>query len=267
MSHCTRWMTVASIATAVLSASPALAKDDGAKGASSASANFGRFYLGTELGVSLLPSIKIKDHVATPLEDFGNAGVKADVDAGVAWNVEVGYAITDWFAMEFETGYYRNGFGGFDGGAFTSTFGDFPIAGGDGSISQIPLFLNAKFSIPLVERAVGADGGAVKLDLTAGLGAVSVSADIDGISAVGAHVSGVTAAIDGGSWEFGGQVGIGVSWEITSNVELGLGYRFMMVDGANLGPADFSSTFVGLSDVETESILTNAIQATLSIRF
>lgn len=254
----------AAVAAAGLSTQSVHAQDGQEAGGSSSGS--GRFTLGTELGVSFLPSIKIKDYVPGPGQ-FGIEGVEAAVDAGVAWNVDVGYRINDWFGVEVESGYYRNGFGGFEGGAFTSGAGSTPIEGGDGSFTQIPLFLNAKFSVPLLERTAGSNGGTIRLDLTAGLGAVHVAADIDGIAAAGLPAAG-TAAVDGGSWGFGGQFGVGVTWEVRSNVEIGLGYRLMVVEGANFGTAAFSDpTLAGVAPVETETVFTNAIQATLSIRF
>lgn len=266
MSKRTFLLAAASVAAAGLSTQPVHGQDGQEAGGSSPS-DLGRFTLGTELGVSFLPSIKVKDYEPGAGE-IGIAGVEAAVDAGVAWNVDVGYRINDWFGVEIESGYYRNGFGGFEGGEFfIDGVGATPIAGGDGSFTQIPLFLNAKFRLPLLERPAGADGGAIRLDLTAGLGAVHVSADIDGITAVGLPGAG-TAAVDGGSWGFGGQFGVGVTWEVRSNVEIGLGYRLMVVEGANFGTALFSDpALVGVAPVETETVFTNAIQATLSIRF
>lgn len=232
-------------------------------------ADFGAFYVSTDLGVSLISSVDIEDY-APQADEFGITGVTADVDAGVAWNIGLGYAINEWFSVEVESGYYQNGFGGFESGEFIGTFagatGTTPVIGGDGDFSQVPVFVNARASLPIVKRAAGAEGGGLDLDFTIGAGVVNVAADIDSIAAL--DFPGVTASIDGDSWEFGGQLGVGLTWELTSRIEFGVGYRCMIVGGANFGKASFDTPLLtGVSDVKSEGILTHAVQATFSIRF
>jgi len=225
-------------------------------------------YIGTDIGVAFLSSVKIKDYAPTPGSlEFGVAGVKADTSAGLAWNINVGYRFSDMFAVELESGYYRNGFDGFSAGEFTTDLGiSAAIEGGDGDFTQIPVLVNAMFDIPLTKPETPGAAGGLSLKLGAGVGIINVSADIDSISAAG--VPGVTATVDGDSWEFGGQAKIGLSWQLTHAVELGVEYRLMAVGGASFGTASFSDPLlVGIAEVESESVLTHAVQARLSFEF
>jgi len=255
------WMAPAALAGVVLSASPALASDAAKK------ADFGGFYVGTDIGVSLVPSVKIKDYTPADPSVIGISGVEAQTSAGVAWNFDVGFKLTEAFSIELEGGYYRNAFDGFSSGEFVvAGLGATDVIGGSGNFQQIPIFLNGKFELPLTTANAGSDGGALKLELMAGVGAVNVGANITDIAANG--IPGVTATVDGNSWEFGGQLGVGLAWELNSRVNLGVGYRFMMVNSANFGTATFSDpALVGIADVQSESVFTHAIQATLSIEF
>ncbi len=251
------------LAGAALSLAPAAMADDAAQGGF-----FSKMYVDTDLGVSFLPSVSVKDTVLSPAVDFGTRGVEADIDAGVAWTIALGFEVTEDFSLEFQTGLMRNNFGGFSAGEWVA-FGvadSLPIGGGDGDFTQIPLFVNAKYDIALTERAAGSDGGAIKLELGGGLGIVNVGADIDGIEAVG--LDGVTAAIDGSSWQFGGQVMVGLAWELSSTVDFGVRYRFVAVSGADFGAAQFDTPLLtGVGSVETDSVFSHSISAMLSIEF
>jgi opacity protein-like surface antigen len=122
------------------------------------------------------------------------------------------------------------------------------------------------FDIPLTKPETPGAAGGLSLKLGAGVGIVNVSADIDSISAAG--VPGVTATVDGDSWELGGQAKIGLSWQLTHAIELGVEYRLMAVGGASFGTASFSDPLlVGIAEVESESVLTHAVQARLSFEF
>lgn len=242
--------------------------DDTVAAAGGSSGGASGFYLGTDIGASFLSAVKIKDYTPAPgSTDFGIAGVKADSSAGVAWNIDVGYRFNDTIAVELETGFYRNGFDGFTEGEFTTAFGlSTPIEGGDGDFTQIPVMVNAVFDIPLVKPETPATAGGLSLKLGGGIGLVNVAADIDSIAAAG--VPGVSAMVNGDSWEFGGQVKIGLAWQLTHAIELGLEYRLMAVGGANFGTATFSDPIlVGIADVESNRVLTQAVQARISFEF
>lgn len=264
-----RGAVAAVIAAAALNGGTAAADDTAASAGGTVGGEAGSgFYVGTDIGVAFLSSVKIKDYAPTPGSlEFGIEGVKADSSAGLAWNLNVGYRFNESFAVELESGYYRNGFDGFSAGEFTTAFGlSTGIEGGDGDFTQIPVLLNAVFELPLMKPETPGAAGGLSLKLGAGLGVINVAADIDAITAVG--VPGISAAVDGNSWELGGQVKIGLAWQLTHAIELGLEYRLMAVGGANFGTANFSDPLlVGTADVESSSVLTHAIQARISFEF
>jgi opacity protein-like surface antigen len=223
-------------------------------------------YLSFDIGATFISSIDILPFTPSDPLAFGNSLISVDTENGLGLNIALGFELTESFALEFETGYYQNDFGGFTSGQFTSGFGATDVVGGSGDFHQIPLFVNGSFDIPLRERAAGADAGAVTLDLMLGLGIVNVGAEITDIQAAG--VPGVSAAIDGNSWEFGGQIGIGLGWEISSGVNIGVGYRLMAVSGADFGTATFSDpSLVGIDNVEADNFVTHSVQANLSYEF
>lgn len=227
-----------------------------------------RFYVATDIGVSILSDVKIKDYTPTPGSfEFGVSDVEADADAGVAWNIDFGFKFNDMISIELESGFYSNSFGGFSSGEFTTDVGlSTLIVGGDGNFTQIPVFVNCAFDIPLVKPETPASAGGLSLKVGGGIGAVNVAADIDSIGA--ADLPGVFATVDGNSWEFGGQFKVGLAWQLTHSIELGIEYRLMAVSGANFGPASFSDPIlVGIADVETETVLTQAVQARIAFEF
>jgi opacity protein-like surface antigen len=223
-------------------------------------------YVSFDVGATFISSIDILPFTPSDPTSFGNSLISADVENGIGLNIALGFELTESFALEFETGYYSNDFGGFTSGQFTSIFGTTDVVGGSGDFHQIPLFINGSFDIPLRERAAGADAGEVTLDLMFGLGVVNVGADITDIQAAG--IPGISAGIDGNSWEFGGQLGVGLAWEISSGVSIGLGYRLMAVSGADFGIATFSDpSLVGIDNVEADNFLTHSVQANFSYEF
>ena len=80
------------LAGAALSLAPAAMADDAAQGGF-----FSKMYVDTDLGVSFLPSVSVKDTVLSPAVDFGTRGVEADIDAGVAWTIALGFEVTEDF--------------------------------------------------------------------------------------------------------------------------------------------------------------------------
>lgn len=253
-------MASAACAVAALCVSPALA-DDAAK-----RADLGDYYFGLDLGVGFMPSVSIKDRESIPGLTVGISGVEADVDPGVAGHLSMGFKMSDSLAVELELGYYRNGFGGFSGGEWTlAGVGSAPITGGDGNFTQIPLFVNGRWDIPIGKEGAAA-AKPMHLELMAGAGVVNVGADISGVGADG--FPGLTAAIDGSSWEIGAQLGVGLGWDLSDTTRLGVSYRMMFVSGASFGYPDFSDpALVAFDTVESDSVMTHAVQASLSIEF
>lgn len=222
-------------------------------------------YLATDVGVSLLPNIRLKDIAAGPaIADIGISGVEIDADTGVAWTISLGAKITENFGLEVQSGYVYNDLGSVAAGSFTRVGASAPAIGGSGDVSQVPILFNALFDIPLVEKDSGV--GELKLQLGGGVGLVYVDASISGIEAAG--IPSDQVSVDGDDWTFGFQGTVAIRWSITSNIDIGVRYRFMGTTEANLGKASFNTPLlVGPDDVKAEAVYTNAIQASLEIRF
>ena len=238
--------------------------------------------LGVDAGVSYIPQLRIKDVVpsggagglphekraAVGIGSFGSEDVSVDLDAGYALNLKLGMQLNDMAAIELEAGYAHNDFAGFNSGEWTLPGVQVGVLGGSGDLTQYPIFLNARLELPLATHGSGAAAGDMKLRLGAGIGLVGVDGHLSNIGFDDPLLSGLTATVDGGSWEPGAQFMAGLAWELAPRVELGIGYRLMVVSGANLGKATFSDpTVLGLADIETEAIVTHAVQATLSFEF
>lgn len=251
-----------------------------------AAAGWEDLYVGADIGVSMVPQLRLDDltgndagggvkalAAAETTSAVGGSGfawqnVSADLDAGVALNLKLGMKLDDRTSVEIEAGYARNDFSGFESGFWTLPSGNAALTGGSGELTQFPVFVNARFELPLSKRAEGSALGDMKLSLGAGIGIVSVDGSLSNIGFDDPSLSGVTASVDGSSWEPGAQFMAGLAWEIAPNIELGLGYRLMVVGGAELGRATFSDpAFTSTTELETGSITTHAVQATLSFEF
>jgi opacity protein-like surface antigen len=228
-----------------------------------ASASAMEFYFATDVGVSLLPNIRIKDITPTATS-FGLSDVDIETDPGLAWTASFGAKLTEMIGLEVQSGYVYNSLGSIGGGEFTSSLGNAAAQGGDGELQQVPILCNVLFDIPLTKKESGV--GELKLQVGGGVGVVYVDSSFSGVTAAG--IPGVEASIDGDDWTFGYQGTVALRWGLTPNMDLGIRYRFMGTTEANFGPASFNTPLlVGVADVKAEAVFTNAIQASLEIRF
>jgi opacity protein-like surface antigen len=221
-----------------------------------------RLYVGTDIGVSILPDVKTRAIAVTP-GSFGLSSLDIDMDAGVDWSIELGLRLSEQWSVEIQSGYVYNRIRGVGSGDFTSAFPPEPVAGGEGHFGQVPILVNGLWEIPLLDREPGL--GSLKLQLGGGIGTVYVhgalSADGTG------SLAGLEMSADGGDWTFGYQGTAALLWNIAPNVEIGIRYRFMGTTAADLGPISEGSGVLAAGNLETEAIYTNAIQASLAIRF
>src|SRR5436190_15645047 len=120
----------------------------------SAHAQSDRVYVGANAGGVLTDSTRVK-------EFFGpvSAGTKVRLDPGVRVGFVGGYKLTDWFAVEGETGVTANRISSIRGGDID----------GDASLANIPFLLNARLQLPRHGRCPvtpyigGGVGGAASL--------------------------------------------------------------------------------------------------------
>jgi opacity protein-like surface antigen len=218
-------------------------------------------YVGTDVGVSILPDVKTRPIAASP-GTIGLSGLEIDMDAGVDWSIEVGLRLSEQWSVGVQSGYVYNRIRGIGAGTFTSIAPD-PVTGGEGHFGQVPILVNGLFEIPLA--AADSSLGALRLQLGAGLGAVHVDGSVtaDG----GGAVVGLEMNADGGDWTFAYQGTAALLWAIDPNVDVGIRYRFMGTTAADLGPISESSGVLAPGNLETNAVFTHAIQASLVIRF
>lgn len=220
-------------------------------------------YLASDVGVSLLPNIRIQDIPAVP-GGFGNSGIEVSADPGVAFSFAVGAKVTEQIGIEIQSGYVYNNLGPIDGGVFTSALGSTPAQNGDGWIQQVPVLFNVLFDAPIIKKESGL--GELTLQVGGGIGLVYVDGYLNGVTA--AAIPGASATVSGNDWTFGFQGTLALRWGITENIDLGVRYRFMGTTEANFGPSTFNTPLiVSTADVVAEAVYTNAIQASLEIRF
>ncbi len=233
-----------------------------------------RVYIGTSLGAAFLPKLKISDEFATEAA-YGLTDVGLETDVGAAFTIALGIHATENFSLEVQTGLTWVGFGGASGEvsylpqpadpipAFDAT-----LSGGTGSFLQVPVMANATWRIPLTKRAPGTDDTSIGLILGGGFGAVNTGADISGIDVAlpGGSVSDAVS-INGNGWSWAAQARVGLDIALSSRVSLGLEYRLIGLNEADLGSADFSVDLDRFSDITIETFIEQTISATLEFRF
>ncbi len=235
-----------------------------------------RVYIGTSLGAAFLPKLKISDEFETEAA-YGLSDVGLDTDIGAAFTIALGIHATENFSLEVQTGLTWVGFGGASGelsflqrtgGPPTPSF-DATLSGGSGSFLQVPVMANATWRIPLTKRAPGTDDTSIGLILGGGFGAINTGADISDISVApttGA-VPDYTMSINGNGWSWAAQARVGLDIALSSRVSLGLEYRLIGLNEADLGSADFSEDLDRFSDITIETFIEQTISATLEFRF
>lgn len=227
-------------------------------------------YIRTDVGASLVPDIGLKNLPAIP-GGFGISNLDVSVDTGVAWTIEAGLKLTDYLAVEVQTGYVRNSIDSVSGGQFVAPpFDPIPIIGGSGRFEQVPILANVLFHVPLIEEESGL--GAMRLELGGGIGAIQVSGRMTAEAGPDptAALEGLTMSFDGSDWVFGYQGTVALLWDLSPNVDIGIRYRFMGTTDVNFGAISYNvdpTGFLPTGDMETDHIFTNAIQASLGIRF
>src|SRR5690348_13278642 len=101
--------------------------------AAQAQAQDSRFYVGADAGGALTSDTRVK-------EFFGpvNPGTKVSLDPGVRVGFKGGYRLTDWFAVEGETGVIANNIKSISGASID----------GNATLANVPFLLNARIEIP-----------------------------------------------------------------------------------------------------------------------
>ena len=162
--------------------------------------------------VTLFGGASFPDHVNT---DFSNGGVlpggavSLDLDTGFVIGGVVGRRINDVFRVEGELSYarYKASSYEYEGVSLDAT----------GNLSATYLLANVWADV--------AHLGDAKLYVGGGIGAAYVTADTT--------FNGGPYGYGHGGWGLAGQVGAGVTYAVTQNVDLDFGYRFKAVSGVD----------------------------------
>jgi opacity protein-like surface antigen len=140
------------------------------------------------------------------LDDASAFGVDLDFDTGFSILGAVGYAFGNGLAVELESGYQEVN------DAEVSAFG--LHADVDGEFRQIPILANVVFNLPVTDR----------LDVYVGAGAGIIWSDAE-VDSVGPFGDLDFEAED--EWNFAAQAKAGLSFKVSDNASVNVGYRFL----------------------------------------
>jgi OOP family OmpA-OmpF porin len=150
----------------------------------------GGFYLDGNVGVSFLPKLNVLGGEAISF----NTGVRVDV--------AIGYHLSSWAALEFNTGVIWNS---------VDKIGGVPLSSFGGSMEV--------YQIPFMGNLVLSPSGCGRWRPYVGGGVGGVCSFVDFQSPLG--------NIADNDFAFGYQAFVGVNYSISSSVEIGVGYRFL----------------------------------------
>jgi opacity protein-like surface antigen len=173
--------------------------------------------------VTLFGGASFPNHVKTNYDVSTDYSV--DFNTGFVIGGAVGRRINDVFRVEGELSYAR-----YKAGSYKGTYNGVDVfASGDatGNLSATYLLANVWADV--------AHYGDAKLYVGGGIGAAYVTADT--------HFSGHDFGYGPGGWGFAGQVGAGVTYALTQNVDLDFGYRFKAITGVDLDDNDGGGTY------------------------
>lgn len=193
----------------------------------------------------------------------GQDDLSVKYNPGVGLNLGVGYALNKHWAVEIMTGFSWNGIDRVSG--FNNVMGtSFTASGGNGDLYQVPLIASIAWGTPLGERFT--------LGIAAGVGMQWTSFDLHGANLTENGVPYATANQKADSFAFRYQVGVQITREIASNVQLGFGVRFFGTSEVDLGNTTYFPAGGGASFNSTESrklkhIMGFALGTSLKITF
>lgn len=188
--------------------------------------------------VTLFGGASFPNHVKT---DFYDYNYSVDLKTGFVIGGAVGRRINDTFRVEGELSYARYKASGYSySGPFDADSGP-----ASGNLSATYLLANVWADV--------AHFGDAKLYVGGGIGAAYVTADT--------HFDGAPYGYGSGGWGFAGQVGAGVTYALTQNVDIDFGYRFKAVTGVDLDDNDGSGTY------EKAKLYSHNVQVGVTLKF
>jgi OOP family OmpA-OmpF porin len=198
-----------------------------------------RFYLAADLGGTYAKDVELRSF-------FGQTTSPdriIELDPGLRLGIRGGYGITDWLAAEIETGVSANNIESISGP---------DVVEADGTIANVPFFLNLRLQVPEQYRVAPYIGG--------GFGIASTILTGDDIEIDGTYFSG-----DMSDAVFAAQAFAGIRFAINDQMGLSIEYHFMHTEPSSL-EADW--TFNTSSDrAKLGRTQTHSISVAFDVRF
>ena len=251
MKRCITVVAAAAI-TASLSSTAVGQSDGGWVDPAAPNAGHRGLYMRNGIGANLLSSVKLEDRSAG---GDSVTGARIELDTGFAWQIDLGWQLSDLIAVEFTSGILYSSFDSISGSVTTplgTETGSLPIGG---SLLQVPFLIGPTFSIPL-STTPSFDGGQSQLRLRLGVaaGGMFTQGKLEGVD--GLFTSGSDSDV---IWAYA--ITAGLDWDLTTQMSLGLTYRFIGTDSSSFEGFGVPNLF------ETKGVNNQLLMATFSIRF
>ena len=153
--------------------------------------------------------VAVKGGIYAPSKDFNISTVNIDAKSGISGEIAIGHYFLPVFAMELGVGYFESK-------------GSPAAQGGETNLKVLPLLVTAKGLLPLGD-----------IEPYGELGIGAYFAKIDGSGTL-AYIGNSTKGI------FGLHVGAGVNFNLTENVFLGVGGRYLFSRQLSFGNKDIN---------------------------
>jgi opacity protein-like surface antigen len=167
-----------------------------------------RFYVAADFGGTYARDVELRSF-------FGQTTSPnriIELDPGLRFGVRGGYGITDWLAGEIETGISANNIESISGPGVTEA---------DGTIANVPFFLNLRLQVPEQNRVAPYIGG--------GFGIATTILTGDDIEIAGTYFSGNMADA-----VFAAQAFAGLRFAINDQMGLSIEYHFMHTEESSM---------------------------------
>lgn len=204
-----------------------------------AQAQTNKVYVGVDAGGALTSDPKVKEFFGAVPPD-----TKVKLDPGIRVGFVGGYRLTDWFAVEGETGVIANNIDSITGATMD----------GNATFSNVPFLVNARLQLPKNRCPVTPYiGGGVG-------GSASVIALEHHIDLGGVRMRGSDATV-----VFAYQAFAGLRYDINEHMSAGVAYHYFVTTGADWKAESSSGT--DTDHLRFSGVQSHAVTATFEYRF
>ena len=200
------------------------------------------FYVGTELGGTVVPNVDLGTTDAFAPLGIPSVSFQADYNAGMRFDIPLGYRVNEWFSCEFAPGFMWNSLNSLYASDGTNS-GSLSLGG---NLWQVPLLVNFIFTIPTNSKWEPFFGG--------GVGGIYTSASLDSFTVLGVDIP----SLSGDSWALGYSAIAGLNYHLSKDISFAFNYKF-----TGTGTQNWSGDFDGLST----NIYTHSASLSATFRF